>query len=60
MVNYIGQGGSTQYNVVEMVADNVTDIANLPKNVAPGSTCFVIENSSVYMFGGDKEWKELV
>ncbi len=60
MINYIGQGGSVQYNVVEMVVDTLADVATLPTNVAPGSTCFVIENSTVYMLNGNNEWKELV
>lgn len=59
MSNYIGQGGQTQYNVVELVVDTVAEIANLPINVAPGSTCFVIENSSVYMLNSIGQWIEI-
>ena len=59
MINYIGQGGNVQYNVVELIIDTAAEIIDLPTNVAPGSTCFVIENSTVYMLNGNGEWKEL-
>ena len=57
--NYIGQSGNVQYNVVELIIDTAAEIIDLPTNVAPGSTCFVIENSTAYMLNGNGEWKEL-
>lgn len=59
MVNYTAQSGEIQYNVVELVADTVADIANLPTNCAPGSTCVVIENSSVWIIDSAGVWHEL-
>ena len=59
MINYTSQNGDVQYNIVELIADTSADIVDLPKNCAPGSTCLVIEDSSVYMFGGDLEWHEI-
>ena len=56
---YISQGDSKQYNVVDLVVDNDADIADLPTDVAPGSTCFVVETSKAYMFKVSGEWKEL-
>lgn len=41
------------------VADKITDVDNLPTNCAPGSTCTVIENSSVWMLGTDNKWHKL-
>lgn len=46
-------------NVVEIIADKVSDIAEIPTYYGVGSICFVIENSSVYMLGNDAEWHEL-
>ena len=46
--------------VVEDVASKKADVEDLPKNVGHGSTCFVIENSSVYMFDEEaKKWKQI-
>lgn len=59
MFSYINQSGQVQYNVVELVIDTAADILTLPTNVAPGSTCFVIENSAAYMLNNQHEWKEL-
>lgn len=57
--NYISQGGNKQYNVVDLVVDTDADVADLPTNVAPGSTCFVVDTSKAYMFKISGEWKEL-
>ena len=44
---------------VDLVADEVADIDTLPTDFAPGSTCLVIENSSVYVLGVNGVWKEI-
>lgn len=48
---------------VEFVVDTVADVANVPTNYAPGSTCIVLEDSSVYILStGDpepKQWKKV-
>lgn len=59
MFSYINQSGQVQYNIVELVIDTAADILTLPTNVAPGSTCFVIEESTAYMLNNQHEWKEL-
>lgn len=59
MINFIKQSDRTQYNVVELVVDTIADIANLSTDYAPGSTAFVVENSSVYMLDGNKIWKKI-
>ena len=52
--------GEKAYNTVEYIASKHADVEELPKNVGHGSTCFVIENSSVYMFDAEvKEWKQI-
>ncbi len=46
--------------VIEFVASREEEIKDLPKDVAHGSTCFVIATSTAYMFDEeDKTWKKL-
>ena len=48
--------------VVNYVVGTEAEIANLPKGglVAQGSTAFVIENSSVYMYDEENDvWKAI-
>lgn len=46
--------------VEEFVVNTDADVALIPVElIAPGSTCIVIENSTVYMLNIDKEWKLL-
>ena len=46
--------------VIEFVASREEEIKDLPKDVAHGSTCFVIATGNVYMFDEeDKTWKKL-
>lgn len=53
---------ATSY-VSEIVADSVDDIPNLPTNAShgldPGSTCFVIASTDIYMLNNADEWKKL-
>ena len=52
--------GEKAYNTVEYVASKQAEVEDLPKNVGHGSTCCVIENSSVYMFDAEaKQWKQI-
>ena len=45
---------------VEAVADKREDMENAPKYLGPGSSCLVIEDSSVWMLGcEDHEWHEI-
>ena len=46
--------------VIEFVASREEEIKDLPKDVAHGSTCFVIATRSVYMFDEEvKQWEKL-
>lgn len=59
MISYINQNGKTQYGVVELVGDTLADLQKLSiEKYAPGSTIFIIENSSVWMRGSD-DWHEI-
>ena len=53
------QGDTVQTYVIEAVADTRADIASLPTTWAVGSTCLVIEDSSVWIIGNDLIWHEL-
>ena len=55
----IQQGDTVQNYILEVACDSRTDVTNLPTNWASGSTCIVIEDSSVWMLGNDKIWHEL-
>ena len=59
MFNIIKQGERSSAYVTEYVADTPADLADLPTNNAPGSTCIVISTSEVYMLNNNKEWKRL-
>ena len=54
------QSNKNDYNYKEFIVDTDADITDLPtKGVAPGSNCFVIETSTVYMLNNQNEWKEI-
>lgn len=59
MYNIKQQGDTVQNGVIEAVADHRTDIQELPRKWNVGSTCLVIEDSSVWILGNDKNWHEL-
>ena len=42
-----------------LVADTESDVADLPTDCAPGSTCLVVGGSSLWIFGNDNEWHKL-
>lgn len=50
------------FGVVEYVVSSESEVAELPKDglVAQGSTCFVIETSSVFMYNAEaNEWQQI-
>ena len=55
----IANGEDMQSGVVEIVADTLADVSTLPTNYSAGSDAIVIENSSVWMLGNDKQWHEI-
>lgn len=44
---------------VSLVADYLSDVETLPTEVAPGSTCLVIEDSSLWILGNDEVWHQI-
>ena len=60
MYNIKQQGDTVQNGIIEYVADTRDDIKNIPTILGQmGSTCLVIEDSSVWILGSDKNWHEL-
>ena len=59
MYNIIRQGNTDQYDLMSYMCDKIADIETLPTDCCAGSTCIVIENSSVWILGSDKEWHEI-
>ncbi len=56
----IQQGDTVQYDKYDTVADTLADIETLPTTAwLPGSTCIILEDSSVWMLGNDYTWHEL-
>lgn len=55
-INITKDNGRDQ-KTTEFLADSVSDIQSLPTTgVVPGSTCFVIENSALYILNSQKQW----
>lgn len=59
MYSIIQQGDTVESYVIECVCDTREDIATLPTAWKTGSSCIVIEDSSVFMLNNNKEWVEL-
>ena len=59
MYNIKQQGDTVQNGVIEAIADTRADLEALPTKWNAGSTCLVIEDSSVWILGNDKVWHEL-
>ena len=58
MVYYTVQNGDVPYGIYELALDKRDDIKDIPKNCAPGSSCIVIEDSSIWMLGSDG-WRQI-
>lgn len=59
MISIMKQGDETNYSLSEFIVDAPSDVSSLPIDVAPGSTCLVIDTSDVYIMGNNKKWKLL-
>lgn len=56
MFSVVKQNDHTAVYVTEYVADTEADIADLPTDVYPGSTCTVTATSAVYMLNNSGTW----
>lgn len=59
MYSKTSQGENINYNVVEFCAEFRSDIDTLPTKCGPGSSCLVLEDVSIWIFGPDLIWHEL-
>ena len=59
MYNIIRQGDTDQNNILQYCGDTREDLAKLPTGDGAGSTCIVIEDSSVHMLNSEGQWKEI-
>lgn len=60
MYNIIRSNDNTAPYVTEFVVDTEDGVLELPtKSVAPGSTCLVTENTSVYILSPQRIWVKL-
>lgn len=55
----IANGEDVQSSVVEIIVDTRADMDTLPTDYSAGSDSIVIEDSSVWMLGNDKQWHEI-
>ena len=54
------QSDNLDYGYREYVIDTIDDLSSVPiDRCSPGSTCFCITGSKVFMLNTEKEWKEL-
>ena len=54
------QSSRIDYNYREYTLDTEDDLEKVPTaNCAPGSVCFIIDGSKVFMLTTEKEWKEI-
>ena len=59
MINILSNSGHTGYGIKEFVCDTPDDIQDLPVDVKPGSSAFVISTGAVYMINSQGEWVEV-
>lgn len=58
--NMMRQGDTDEYNNIVYCCDTRADVEQLPKEIGMGSSCVVLEDSSVWMLSSEKVWKELL
>ena len=54
------EGDTITTYLKEIMADTRADIEKLPTSYLAGSSCLVIEDTSVWVLGTDQVWHELV
>ena len=58
MIITTSNSGHTAYGLKDYVIDRKAELEDLPVDVPMSSTAFCIEDSSVYMINGSREWVE--
>ena len=47
------------YGVKKFIVNTTVDLAQLPKNITPGSSALVTKTSKIYVLNNEHEWDEL-
>ena len=47
------------YGVKKFIVDTTADLAQLPKNITPGSSALVIKTSTIYMLSNEHNWEKI-
>lgn len=55
----IQQGDTAATYVMQVAADTLEDVANLPTSWRAGSSCICLEDSSVWMLNTKKVWVQI-
>ena len=58
-ISIFSNSGKEHYGIKHYVVDTEAEAIMLPTSDHPGSTAFVIENSSTYMLNNTKQWKKV-
>ena len=56
MINLLSQNGQTVYGIKEYIVDTIDDIQELPTQIQPGSTAFVISTNNIYILDNTCKW----
>lgn len=57
-INIIKNSGHVAYGIKDYILDTTNDIQSLPTDT-PGSTAFIIADSSTYILNGSKQWVKI-
>lgn len=57
-VRLTNENNHVQYGTVTYTVDNSLELSSVPTNHTPGSLCFCIETSKLYILNTQKQWIE--
>lgn len=57
-VRLTNENNHVQYGTVTYTVDNSSELSSVPTNHTPGSLCFCIETSKLYILNTQKQWIE--
>jgi hypothetical protein len=56
LFNIYSNSNKISYGIKKYIVDTIKEISNLPANIIPGSSAFIIEDSSTYILNNQKQW----
>lgn len=60
MFSIFSNKGKINYGITSYVLDTEEDLKNIPETVLPGSTCYIIDNSTKWIKNHKNEWKKMI